>query len=203
MYQISSGLVEVKLGNLRPTQMTVGFKEVEEKRKSWLKLKPAKRRQAMRQELFPAVIGPNKTYYILDHHHAAVALVREKSDRVAVGVAKDLSHLKPESFWIYLDHFSWIHPYDHKGMRRPFADIPDNFEELKDDPFRSLSADVLDAGGFAKPEEPFLEFLWANYFRDHLPTKLVTGDPKKALAEALDLARSKKASHLPGWPGKA
>jgi hypothetical protein len=203
MYQISSGLVEVKLEDLRPTQMTVGFKEVEKKRKSWLKLKPAKRRQAMRQELFPAVVGPNKTYYILDHHHAAVALVREKSDRVAVGIAKDLSHLKPESFWVYLDHFSWVHPYDDKGARRPFADIPDKFDDLKDDPFRSLTAEVLDAGGFAKSEEPFLEFLWANYFRDHLPAKLLTRDPKKALSEALDLAKSKKASHLPGWPGKA
>jgi hypothetical protein len=203
MYQIGSGLVEVKLEDLRPTQMTVGYKEVEEKRKSWLKLKPAKRRQAMRQELFPAVIGPNKTYYILDHHHAAVALVREKSDRVAVGVAKDLSHLKPESFWIYLDHFSWVHPYDNEGMRRPFADIPDNFEDLKDDPFRSLSSDLLNAGGFAKPGEPFLEFLWANYFRDRLSAKLVARNPKKALSEALALAKSKDASHLPGWPGKA
>lgn len=202
MYRIGSSLVEVKLEDLRPTQMTVGFKEVNTKRKSWEKLKPTERRDAMRKELFPAVIGPNKTYYILDHHHAAVALVREKSDRVAVGIAHDLSHLKLEAFWIFLDHFSWVHPYDARGKRRPFADIPDSFEALKNDPYRSLVAEVLEAGGFAKSDEPFLEFLWANYFRSEVPAKVLSIHPKKALADAVKLARSKKASHLPGWPGK-
>ena len=202
MYRIGSTLVEVKLEDLRPTQMTVGFKEVEAKRKTWTKLKPAERRDAMRKELFPAVIGPHKTYYILDHHHAAVALVREKSDRVAVGVAHDLSHLKPEAFWVFLDHFSWVHPYDSRGRRRPFTDIPDDFESLKDDPYRSLVADVLDAGGFAKSNEPFLEFLWANFFRAELPSRRLKEDPKKALADAMKLAASKRASYLPGWPGK-
>ncbi|MEJ8859771.1 ParB-like protein [Variovorax robiniae] len=144
----------------------------------------------MRNELFPAVIGPKKTYYILDHHHAAVALVQEKSDRVAVGVAKDLSHLKPASFWIFLDHFSWVHPYDDKGRRRPFDDMPDTFEQLKDDPFRSLAADVLEAGGFAKPDEPYVEFLWANFFRDEMAAKSAD-HPGKALSKARRLAKSK------------
>jgi hypothetical protein len=81
--------------------------------------------------------------------------------------------------------------------------MPDNFESLKDDPFRSLSAAVLDAGGFAKSDEPFLEFLWANYFRDRMPMKLMADHPKKALSDALALARSEEASLLPGWPGKA
>ena len=202
MYRIGSGLVEVKLEDLRPTQMTVGFREVDEKRKSWSKLKPAKRSEEMRKELFPAVIGPKHTYYILDHHHAAVALIKEKSDHVAVGIAHDLSHLKPEAFWVFLDHFSWVHPYDNKGRRRPFADMPNDFESLADDPFRSLTSDVLDAGGFAKSDEPFVEFLWANYFRDQIPEKLVSADPKKALAHALKMAQSRDASHLPGWPGK-
>ncbi len=202
MYRIGSTLVEVKLEDLRPTQMTVGFKEVDAKRKSWEKLKPAERKDAMRKELFPAVIGPGKTYYILDHHHAAVALVCEESDRVAVGIAHDLSHLKQEAFWIFLDHFSWVHPYDSRGRRRPFADIPNNFEALKNDPYRSLVADVLEAGGFAKSDEPFLEFLWANHFRAELPAKLLKTDPKKALADALKLAASKRSAYLPGWPGK-
>lgn len=202
MYRIGSTLVEVKLEDLRPTQMTVGFKGVDAKRKSWEKLEPAERKDAMRKELFPAVIGPGKTYYILDHHHATVALVREKSDRVAVGIADDLSHLKQEAVWDFLDHFSRVHPYDGRGRRRSLADIPDNFEALRNDPYRSLVADVLVAGGFAKSDEPFLEFLWANHFRAALPAKLLKSHPKKALADALKLAASKEASYLPGWPGK-
>jgi hypothetical protein len=200
--RIGATLVEARLKDLRPTQMTVGFREVARKRSAWARLKPADRIAAMRKELFPAVIGPKKTYYILDHHHAALALVREKSDRVAVGIAKDLSHLAPEAFWIFLDHYSWAHPYDERGRRRAFDDMPVNFESMKDDPFRSLAAAVLEAGGFAKPAEPFLEFLWANHFRDHLSEPLIAKHPKRAIAEARRLAKSKESCHLPGWPGK-
>ncbi|GAC1538996.1 MAG: hypothetical protein NVS2B4_18970 [Ramlibacter sp.] len=157
----------------------------------------------MRQELFPVVIGPKKTFYILDHHHAAVALVQEKSDIVQVGVVKDLSDLKPQDFWIFLDHYSWVHSYDETGQRRDLKEMPDDFESLKDDPYRSLAGEVRDAGGFAKADAPFLEFLWANHFRALVPAKALAAHPKKALADALTLARSKKSSHLPGWPGKA
>lgn len=203
MYRIGSTLKEVRLEELRPTQMSVGFAAVDHKRASWAKLKPLQRRDAMRKELFPAVIGPGDTYYILDHHHAALALLREKSEQVSVGIAQDLSHLGREEFWVFLDHFSWVHPYDAEGRRRPFADMPEDFEALEDDPYRSLVAQVLRSGGFAKPSEPFQEFLWANHFRSRLSAKLLRNRPEKALAKALKLARSKDAAHLPGWPGKA
>lgn len=203
MISIGSTLVEVKLKHLRPTQMTVGFREVEKKRKSWEKLNPDARRQTMRQELFPAVKGPNKTFYILDHHHTAVALLREKSDTVQVGVVRDLSSLKPRDFWIFLDHYSWVHPYDQAGDRRAFKDMPKSFENLKDDPYRSLAGEVRDAGGFAKSDAPFLDFLWANHLRASIPRKTLENAPKEALSEALTLARSNKSAHLPGWPGKS
>ncbi|MEJ8826107.1 ParB-like protein [Variovorax humicola] len=202
MYRIGSKLKEVELKNLRPTQMTVGFKEVEKKRKSWAAMNTDDRRQAMNRQLFPVIKGPKKTFYILDHHHTAAALVKEKSECVLIGVVKDLSALKGESFWIFLDHYSWVHPYDERGTRRGFADIPNNFEGLKDDPFRSLAGEVRDAGGFAKSDAPFLEFLWANHFRGAIPGRMLQSDPKKALARALALARSPKSEFLPGWSGR-
>ena len=203
MISIGSTLVEVKLGQLRPTQMTVGFGEVERKRRSWAKLGAHARREAMRQALFPAVRGPDKTFYILDHHHTAVALLREKSDSVQVGVVKDLCALKPRDFWIFLDHCSWVHPYDANGERRPFKDMPKSFEDLADGPYRSLAGDVRDAGGFAKSDAPFLDFLWANHLRASIPRKKLERAPKQALADGLALARSKKSAYLPGWPGKS
>jgi hypothetical protein len=203
MYSIGAELKDVELEKLRPTQITVGFKEVDKKRRSWTKLRPKDRREAMRRELFPAVKGPEKAYYILDHHHTAAALVREKSECVLVGVVKDLSQLKPKSFWIFMDHYSWVHPYDETGNRRTFDDIPTDFEKLRDDPYRSLAGEVRDAGGFAKSDAPYLEFLWANHFRRIVSKRLLEKDPKKALAQALALARSKKSSFLPGWPGNS
>ena len=201
MYSIDSKLKEVALVQLRPTQLTVGFKEVEKKRKSWAKLSSDERRDAMRRELFPAVKGPDACFYILDHHHTAAALIKEESDSVLVGTVKDLSSLEAKRFWIFMDHYSWVHPYDGDGNRRAFEEIPSSFVDLKDDPYRSLAGEVRDAGGFAKSDTPFLEFLWANHFRDAISGKLLEKDPEKAIARAMALARSRKSSFLPGWSG--
>ena len=202
MFRIESQLRKVPLEKLRPTQMTVGFREVEAKRKSWAKLGDKARQRAMNEELFPVVAGPGEAFYILDHHHTALALVHEKAVDVQVGQVKDLSHLKREAFWVFLDHHCWVHMYDAKGRRRPVEDMPGRFQDLQDDPYRSLAGLVRDAGGFAKAEEPFLEFLWANHFRALIPLRVVKTDMSEARRLALALASKKDASHLPGWCGK-
>ena len=73
--------------------MTVGFREVDEKRASWAQLSDKTRRKAMGEQLFPVVKGPDKAFYLLDSHHTALALVHEKADSVQAGLVKDLSHL--------------------------------------------------------------------------------------------------------------
>ena len=151
MFSIKSPIFEASLDSLRPTQMTVGFKEVESKRKSWSKLKGADRKKQMREELFPVVKGPKGLLYVLDHHHAALALIQEGADQVQAGMVKDLQHLSRDAFWTYLDHFSWMHVYDAKGRKCSSDEMPARFEDMLDDPFRSFSGDVRDAGGFSKP----------------------------------------------------
>jgi hypothetical protein len=202
MYRIESELKEIPLEQLRPTQITVGYREVEEKRKSWGKLRGEDRTKAMREEFFPAVRGPGKKYFVLDRHHAALALTREKQECVQVGLVRDLSALSAEDFWIFLDHYSWMHCYDAKGKRRPLDAMPKRFEDMQDDPYRSLAGDLRDRGGYAKVDLPFLEFLWANCLRQQIPARLLKSDQKKALAKALKIASSKKCSFLPGWCGK-
>lgn len=201
MFSIHSALVETPLSSLRPTQITVGFAEVEKKRKEWASLSKRERKARMREQLFPAVKGPTGHYYILDHHHTAMALDKEASDYVQVGTVKDLSSLTETAFWIYLDHFSWLHAYDARGRRQPFTGIPQRLADLKDDPFRSLAAEVRDAGGFSKPVEPFQEYLWANFFRELFRAKQLRAKQKKIVEKAVEIARSSAAKHLPGWSG--
>jgi hypothetical protein len=201
VYRIEGPLQEVPLRALRPTQMTVGFKEVQAKRKQWAKLGHGKRKAAMAEVLFPVVAGPKGVYFILDHHHTAVALMREGARKVQIGVVRDLSGLNRSAFWIYLDHESWVHPYDRKGRRRTFREIPASFAGLRDDPYRSLAGAVQDAGGFAKSDTPFLEFLWTNYFRTSIPAGLVKSHYHKAVRRAAALAHTQEAQHLPGWTG--
>jgi hypothetical protein len=182
--------------------MTIGLKEVKRKQQEWAELGKKKRQKAMGEALFPAVIGPAKAYYILDHHHTAVALMNENTrGMVQVGVVTDLSALSATEFWVYLDHLSWVHPYDKHGKRRPLKEMPSSFQELRDDPYRSLAGEVRDSGGFAKSDAPFLEFLWTNYFRAHVRSSWVRSHYRKALKRALTLAASDKTCYLPGWVG--
>ena len=51
MYSIGAELNDVKLKKLRPTQVTVWFREVDKKRRSWARLGPKDNREAMRREL--------------------------------------------------------------------------------------------------------------------------------------------------------
>jgi hypothetical protein len=74
MFRIDSQLKEVALKNLRPTQLTVGLRAVEEKRREWAELPAKRRRRDMGERLFPAVKGPKEHLFIIDHHHLALAL---------------------------------------------------------------------------------------------------------------------------------
>lgn len=67
-------LVEAKLNELRPTQMTVGYDEVAFKRRNWNALTSEERSHFVCEHIFPAVLGPNGNYYILDGHHLGRAL---------------------------------------------------------------------------------------------------------------------------------
>lgn len=194
----------VPILSLRPTQMTVGMREVKEKRKRWRAHK-SKRKQAelLGKHMIPVVLGPDQRHYVVDHHHLARALHDEGVKDVLVTVIADLTMVDMKAFWGVLDHRRWAYPYDAKGERRHFKDIPKSVTGLKDDPFRSLAGEIRRAGGYAKDTTPFSEFLWADLFRRRLSTKEVAADFAKALEKALAIAKSKDAIYLPGWCGPA
>ncbi len=181
--------------------MTVGFRAVENKRREFRKQLEV---DEIRSHVFPAVKGPKGKLYILDGHHEALALLREDVQEVGVGIVCDLSSLRPDDFWAYLDHRAWMHCYDDQGRRRDFSDMPAALQDLQDDPYRSLAAAVLTLGGFSKPDEPFYEFLWANHFRGHFNLQELRGSGfEKAATKASVLARDVRSKFLPGWAGKA
>lgn len=194
----------VALAELRPTQMTVGLMEVERRRAKWRGLEAAARHTFLASHMVPTVIGPNERRYIVDNHHLCRALYEEGETGVFAMTLADLSKLDKPRFWYFMDHKGWAHPYDETGTRRDFKDIPKSVPELVDDPFRSLAGATRRQGGFAKDSTPFSEFLWADFFRDHFKAAEIQQKFPKALAEAIDLARTKEAGYLPGWcgPGK-
>ncbi|NUZ06569.1 ParB-like protein [Piscinibacter koreensis] len=198
----ASDLKTVSLDELRPTQISLGLDAVATKRRKWSALAGDERRAAIEDIFPPAVRGPSGKYFLLDGHHTALALIQEKVDRVRVGIAEDLSRLGEEDFWVFLDHRSWLHCYDAEGRRRPFDAIPQRFEDMQDDVYRTLASRLQAAGGFAKVGTPFEEFLWANFLRRAVDRELLESEPEKALEEALRAAYSRSASYLPGWCGR-
>jgi hypothetical protein len=190
--------------SLRPTQMTVGMREVKEKRKRWREHKSEKKRaELLGKHMIPVVLGPDQRYYVVDHHHLARALNDEGVKDILVTVIGDLSMVDRDAFWGVMDNKRWVYPYDSRGERRHFKDIPKSVADLKDDPFRSLAGELRRAGGFAKDTTPFSEFLWADFLRRGLSRKMVEDNFAKAIEKGLALVKSHDAIYLPGWCGPA
>ena len=108
-------LQPVTIESLRPAQITVGMREVEEKRKRLRKHKPEKIGAFIGHHLIPIVLGPKKRHYITDHHHLSLALHKEGLQHVLVTVVLDLSALKPDAFWSVLDHKCLVYPFDPRA----------------------------------------------------------------------------------------
>jgi hypothetical protein len=203
MYHTHSNarLTRVPIKRLRPTQITVGLAEVAIKARQWARLGKKERKIQVEHHIFPAVFGPGEDYYIVDHHHLGIALLEAGVDDVCVAVMDDMSWLKRPIFWRTMEFRSWSHPYDSGGNRRDYKDMPQRLADLEDDPYRGLAGLVRNAGGFAKNEAPFVEFLWADFFRPLISKQQIKQSLKRATRLGLRLARSDAARYLPGWSG--
>ena len=194
-------LEPVAILELRPTQITVGMREVKAKRKRWREESRKKGEEFLGKHMIPVILGPKGRHYVIDHHHLARALHDEGVKNVAVTVIANLSKLDRDSFWFVMDNRDWTHPFDADGRRRPYSGLPKSVDKLIDDPFRSLAGELRRAGGFAKDTTPFSEFLWADFLRRRMKRKTVETHFEYALEKALELAKSLDADHLPGWCG--
>ena len=197
-------LKPVPIADLHPTQITVGMREVDAKRKRWRARSGKsgkKSAEFLGKHMIPVILGPKQRHYVIDHHHLALALHEEGVKEVAVTVRANLSALETESFWFVMDSRNWTHPFDDAGRRRGYKDIPKSVTELIDDPFRSLAGELRRAGGYAKDETPFSEFIWADFLRRRMKRKFVERDFQRAVEKALELGRSMDANYLPGWCG--
>jgi hypothetical protein len=194
-------LKPIAIVDLRPTQITVGMREVAAKRARWREESNKKKPEFLGKHTIPVVLGPKDRHYVIDHHHLARALHDEGVEEISVTVVADLAKLEQDAFWFVLDNRNLMHPFDDQGRRRSHSDLPKSVSGLIDDPFRSLAGELRRTGGFAKDTTPFSEFLWADFLRRRIKRKLVEGDFDHALEVALDLAKGRDGDYLPGWCG--
>jgi hypothetical protein len=196
-----TSLERVKIADLRPTQMTLGYHEVRRKRETWRAQRKKLGEKYIEHHMIPAVLGPKQHYYLVDHHHLARALHEEGVEHILVVVLARLDRLEKYPFWVFLDNHSWVHPFDADGRRRDYGKIPKRVADMQDDPYRSVAGELRRAGGFAKDATPFTEFMWADALRPRIERKTIERDFGRAMEQALRFARSADADYLPGWSG--
>jgi hypothetical protein len=195
-------LHEVEVHRLRPTQITVGMIEVDDKRAKLKALHDHERRDFLAAHPIPAVWGPEDKLYITDHHHLGRALTDANIDTGFFCVEEDFCKLELPEFWQKMRAAHWAHPIDEKGRACHCDDIPHHLNKLRDDVYRSLAGYVRNAGGFEKTPTAFAEFVWADFFRPRVVVGPTRQDFDKAVAQALKLASSPDAAKLPGYLGR-
>ncbi len=192
---------EAPFEDLHPTQLTIGFIEVDLKKKNLLALKPAAQRDFLQEHPVPAVLGPGGRIYITDHHHLARAALEAGLKSAFVDVEADLSTSGLPAFWKDMEDNEWVHPLDEHGVRHIYGAIPEHVGALVDDVYRSLAGFVRDAGGYDKTPTAFAEFVWADFFRRNVAVELVRADFHAAVSIAIPLAKGRRAKRLPGYHG--
>lgn len=202
MHDAEPVLHPVKIADLRPTQMTIGLREVTRKRHQWRERVERDGADFLGRHMIPTVRGPKGRLWIIDAHHLSRALYDEGVEHVLAQVIADLSGLRDHLFRTYMDNRGWFHPFDDDGKRQPVKALPRHVRHLIDDPHRSLAGELRRAGGYAKDTMPYSEFLWADYLRGAIDRDAIEKDFEKALGKALKLAHDGKAAYLPGWTGR-
>jgi len=193
--------IQINIENLRPTQFAVGMIEVAKKVNKIKNKNNKEIDEYLKEHLIPVILGPNNQYHLVDHHHLVRACWEANLSKVPCIIRSDLSK-EGLNFWKTMEKNHWVYLYDQFGNGPHSTEVlPHDITCLGDDPFRSLSWAVRDKGGYTKTTTFFSEFTWAEFFRKKLK---VNNDPssfEKSVISALKLAKSKVASHLPGWLG--
>src|SRR5215470_10804037 len=83
-------LTAVAINDLRPTQITVGMREVAAKRQRWREIAAKEGGKFLGKHMIPVVLGPKGRHYVVDHHHLARALHEEGVKDVAVTLIANL-----------------------------------------------------------------------------------------------------------------
>lgn len=190
----------VNINKLHPTQLIVGYEQVNEKVAKIKNLKHKKLETYLFDHIVPIIIGPNNEMYIIDHHHFCLAALLSNISEVYGNIIKDWSNCTYIEFWNLMEKEHYIWSYNINGIKINIDEylliLPKLIKDLKDDPYRSLAGIVRKNGGYSKDLTPFSEFHWANFFRNKIPQIKLT---KETIDYALYLSKSDDATHLPGY----
>lgn len=196
---VARELIKEDVNDLKPTQAYVGMEVVKLKAKKIESLSKEERKTYLKKNPVPVIVGPDGQYYIIDHHHLSLALIKAGYSKLYIEIIADWSGLSEFEFWQAMEEGRYSYLYDHKSRPIHHSELPEKIKDLKDDPFRSLAYFVRKAGGYEKTGVNFAEFYWAQYFKKFISLKDLNRNKKAAFSKAVRLSHSIDAINLPGY----
>lgn len=192
---------EIKIDLLHPTQLTLGLSEVKRRAKAMDAMSKSELKALVASKPIPHVRGPGGQIYMVDHHHLCRALQRIDENKAMLGAqVADWSDLDLHGFWQRMEQESLCWPIDVHGNRRPCVKIPPNVKDLTDNPWRTLARGVR-GRAYTNQDTPFQEFMWGNYYRSFMTTRLLEVELELAEELAIKVSRLDEAQDLPGYLG--
>jgi hypothetical protein len=191
----------VAIEAVRPTQFAVGYREVEERAQHIVGKSPKKFNKYMEEHLPLLVVGPGGVPYLIDGHHLALALLKNRvSDHFEARIEANWRDMSPADFWKNMQQHGWVYLYDNEGHGPLAPDrLPQKVTGLVEDPYRALAWEVRKRNGYSKTGASFAEFKWANYFRSRIAIGTAAGDFDRAIEAALNICHLPAAKDLPGY----
>ncbi len=202
--ELNQNIFKVKIKDLKPTQICVGFAEVWNRIKEFSEETTEERLSYLQQKPVPIVKNLNDDLWMLDRHHRLSALINidEESEAYCYIVATINTSYYLESL-DFLKKKGWLYLYNSKGIGpQPPESLPQKLSDMEDDPYRSLVWKLKEQGYIQRKRFiPYHEFRWSAWLRTRSLPPFNSVNLNPALTTARRLVSSQAARHIEGWKG--
>lgn len=193
-------LQEVVVNEVHPTQGVLGMIWKNRKKRKFSKMSPDELAQRLKSEAPPAIVGPGKVIWLLDHHHEFRAVQELGIEYAWVTIVGDFHKLDKGEFEKAMKNFVYLGDAEGK-MTFKISTLPERVSEIKqDDPYRSLVSFLRRAGGYLKTGLLHTDFAWANGgLREWVSVSMIENNLERAVEIGLEFCASDEAKRLPGY----
>lgn len=195
------------ISNIHPSQFAIGSYSIKYKsgkiEKEWAENELTK---YIKEEVNPAVFGPDHKIWIIDGHHFHYSLFKanipEDLKRSYIEIIADFRNKSEKKFQAYMIKNQYVFLKDQKFNDIKFKELPNTVGSLRNNPYRSLAWIVRKHEGFDKSDTPFAEFMWGEFYKNNgikLEKRFEADRDADKLKEAISLSSTEEASYLPGF----